>query len=594
MTPITPPPQKKSANSISSANINPAVNEEIMSLSETIPVPPGATHVSKEAFTNFKEQTITVTNNTRLSTISVIPKEQFIQAAFENAFIGVVVIDPQGIIIQSNTAFNNLTGYNVNELAGTKLTAIIHTESIKDYTTFWDGLLDNKDYVAAFESRFLNRSNQPVWIRNSFTLIKDQEGKPENILLLCVNINEEKRAQQKAGEITARFRFLADSMPQQIWTADANGNLNYFSHAFYEYSGLTYKDIKNSNWFNIVSAEDLNNTCRLWDLAVKTGEEFVIEHRLKRRDGNYTWQLSRGMAHKDIDGKIIMWVGTTSNIHRQKTVEEELEKQVLERTRDLQQANFNLKHSNHDLEQFAYIATHDLQEPLRKIRTYSSWINKKYFNELSEEAQNYMLNIENASKRMSVLIDDLLNYSLLLRPQESFEIADLNIILQKVIQEFASMITEKNVVINYAELPQLRVIPMQVYQLFYNLLSNALKFTADEILPVIDITSRVIGEEEVIALALDIDMSYIEIVFKDNGVGFRQEYAEKIFAIFQRLHNRNKYPGTGIGLALCQKIAVYHHGRIYARSNESEGASFYILLPLKSNAAIDDPLSLAG
>jgi PAS domain S-box-containing protein len=399
-------------------------------------------------------------------------------------------------------------------------------------------------------------------------------------MVVTVDINEEKSIQQKAEEITKRFRFLADSMPQQIWTADAKGNLNYFSRAFYEYTGIRNQDIRSSNWTKLVFSKDRKETYKLWKHSLETGEEFVAEHRLKRRDGQFIWQLSRAIAQRDQQGKIIMWVGTTSNIHRQKTVSDELEKQVAERTHDLEQANFNLKHSNHDLEQFAYIATHDLQEPLRKIRTYASWINKRHLQQLPEEAQDYLIKIENASERMSILIDDLLNYSLLLRPQEAYEITDLNYILDQVLRDFDAIIRERNATIQREELPPLKAVPLQIYQLFYNILSNSFKFAKEGQPPVISIKSRILTEAEIIALKLDIDLSYTEIIFQDNGIGFMQEYAEKIFSIFQRLHSRQKYPGTGIGLALCQKIVTYHHGRIYASSNENEGASMYIALPL--------------
>ncbi len=506
--------------------------------------------------------------------------EQNFSAAFENTFIGMTVADLHGFIIQSNQSFCEITGYSSDELVAKKFLTIIHPEDKTNIAAVWNDLFQNITGHVTIESRYENKLTETVWVRNSFSLIKDPEGLPKNVIIICVNINEEKSAQHKAEEIAKRFRLLADSIPQQIWTADAEGNLNYFSRIFYEYSGLTFEDIAGHNWTNIVFAEDRENTSNLWKRSIETGEEFVMEHRLKRSDGNFRWQLSRATAQRDHNGKIILWVGSTTSIHKQKTIEEQLEKQVMERTRDLENANFNLKQSNHDLEQFAYIATHDLQEPLRKIRTYSSWINKKFENTLPEEAHEYMLKIENASERMSTLVDDLLNYSLLLRPQEAFEITDLNTILDDVLKDFDPVIKDRQVVINRMHLPQLQLVPMQIYQLFYNLLSNALKFTNDERNAVIEITTRTLPVEEVIALQLNMDISFTEIIFKDNGIGFSQQYAEKIFSIFQRLNSRTKFSGTGIGLALCKKIVLFHHGVIYAKSTENEGASFHVILPI--------------
>jgi PAS domain S-box-containing protein len=506
----------------------------------------------------------------------------YFESVFRNSIAGMVITDLQGVISQANHTFSTLTGYSEGELAGMQLTSLIHPSDTENYSKFWNHLLSNDEEAGTIENRYLNKSEGEVWARNNLSALKDKEGNYKNMLIISINIQDEKRALYKAEEVAKRFRMLADSMPQQIWTADAAGNLNYFSHAFYDYSGLTPQDIKNGKWPGIVFPEDKENTDRLWQLSMETGEEFVIEHRLRRRDGNYKWQLSRAMAQRDHHGKIVMWVGATTNIHNQKTLEGQLEKQVLERTRDLEEANFNLKHSNHDLEQFAYIATHDLQEPLRKIRTYSSWINKKFAEDMPEEAHDYMMKIENASERMSKLIDDLLNYSLLLRPQEAFEMIDLDTILDQVLVDFDEVIADKHAVIERLPLPKLKVVPMQIHQLFYNLISNALKFSSDRE-TVIKITTRELSEEEIMPLKLDMDLRYMEIAFMDNGIGFSQEYAEKVFVIFQRLHNRVNYSGTGIGLALCQKIVHYHHGLMYAFAKENEGASFYIVLPLGSS-----------
>ncbi|MEO6000452.1 MAG: PAS domain S-box protein [Chitinophagaceae bacterium] len=511
-------------------------------------------------------------------------KDVFLQSAFENTFLGIAAIDLKGRFIQVNKAFCAITGYLETELLTKTHLAIIHPDDKKNYEVLWKNLMKNKEGVFVKEIRYQGKLEEIVWVRNSVSLLKDNAGNPQTVMLVSINIQEEKRAHQKAEEIIKRFRFLADSMPQQIWTADADGNLNYFSQAFYNYSGTTYNDIKDSNWTNIVYADDMENTDAQWKEAVESGNEFQIEHRLKSHDGSYKWQFSRALPQRDDQGKVVMWVGSTTNIHNQKIMEEQLEKQVFESTHDLREANFNLKHSNKDLEQFAYIATHDLKEPLRKIRTYSSWINKQFKKDLPEEVQDYMIKIENASERMSKLIDDLLAYSILLRPQEAFENTDLNVILDHVLGDFDLLINEKNAVVNRMHLPSLKAVPIQMQQLFYNLLSNALKFTVDDKQPVINITSRILTEKELLELQLDIDISYVEIIFSDNGIGFQQEYAEKVFTIFKRLNSRKKFSGTGIGLALCQKIVLYHYGRIYVKTKENEGAAFYVLLPLTEAA----------
>jgi two-component system, chemotaxis family, CheB/CheR fusion protein len=264
-----------------------------------------------------------------------------------------------------------------------------------------------------------------------------------------------------------------------------------------------------------------------------------------------------------------------------KLLAEELEKKVLERTFSLNKANSELNYSNESLEQFAYIASHDLQEPLRKIRTFSTLLQDRFKEFLPQGAQELITKITNSSDRMSTLIREVLDFSRILHSDLVFEKVSLNHTVSNIVSDFDLLIHEKNAQINYDKLPVIEAIPMQINQLFYNLISNSLKFSNKDLLPVITISSRMLTDEELSNHAtLDHDIPYCEISVKDNGIGFEQQYADQIFLIFHRLHGRNEFAGTGIGLALCKKIVVNHNGEIYAQSNEKDGALFRILLPL--------------
>jgi two-component system CheB/CheR fusion protein len=261
---------------------------------------------------------------------------------------------------------------------------------------------------------------------------------------------------------------------------------------------------------------------------------------------------------------------------------EELEKLVQERTVSLNEANNNLQHSNKNLEQFASIASHDLQEPLRKIRTFALLLRDRYSRDLPETARELIAKITSASDRMSSLIEQVLNFSKISTGGNRFERTDLTFILKKVINDFDLLVTEKNAVITIQPLPDIEAIPLQINQLFYNLLSNALKFSNPETPPAVAITSKMLTAKELEKHPdLDPKLTYYEICFEDNGVGFEQQFADQIFLIFHRLNGLELFSGTGIGLALCKKIAENHRGDIYAVSNENEGASFHIILPLK-------------
>jgi len=264
------------------------------------------------------------------------------------------------------------------------------------------------------------------------------------------------------------------------------------------------------------------------------------------------------------------------------TFAEELESQIKERTAALKKSNEELKKTNIQLDQFVHVASHDLQEPLRKILTFSMLLQDKHNDGLSTEVKSFLNKIEGASSRMTTLIQDLLNYSRLPQHEKLFSTTDLNETVKNILNDFELLIQEKKAKIKIAHLPTVDAIPLQMNQLFYNLISNALKFSKAAVPPVITITSRTLSEKEIEKYpTFNPSIPYVELIFKDNGIGFEQQYAKQIFTIFQRLHDKETYIGTGIGLALCKKIIENHHGEIFSNSKENEGALFHIILPLK-------------
>jgi two-component system, chemotaxis family, CheB/CheR fusion protein len=259
----------------------------------------------------------------------------------------------------------------------------------------------------------------------------------------------------------------------------------------------------------------------------------------------------------------------------------ELERKVVERTVALQDAIASLKHSNENLEQFATIASHDLQEPLRKIMTFANLLNKRHFNEIDNETNELLGKINQSAERMSALIKGVLNFSKVLDTKRKFEKTDLNEILLNVIGDFDLSIVEKKAEIKHDHLPIIDGIPSQINQLFYNLLSNSLKFSVTASSPIITITSRILTSTDVKKQPiLNAQANYAEIIFADNGIGFDQQFAEQTFLIFERLNSWERFEGTGIGLALCKRIVLNHQGIIYAESKIGEGAQFHIILPV--------------
>ena len=248
---------------------------------------------------------------------------------------------------------------------------------------------------------------------------------------------------------------------------------------------------------------------------------------------------------------------------------------------ELKKINEDLENSNLELEQFAAIASHDLQEPLRKIITFANIIQEKNL-DVAETAQPYIGKIVASAKRMKSIISDLLNYSRINDVGQFAVPTNLNDVIKNVINDFELTIREKNVVIEVEQLPVVPAIPLYMNQLFYNLINNALKFTRKDNPPKVWIRAKTLDQNEKAAYPdLNQQLPYTEILVKDNGIGFNEKFSEQIFNLFQRLHNRNEYSGTGIGLALCRKIVLQHGGKIFVKSKEKEGSSFFILLPLQ-------------
>jgi len=291
---------------------------------------------------------------------------------------------------------------------------------------------------------------------------------------------------------------------------------------------------------------------------------------------------------RDERAKIMKWFGTCTDIHDQKMLNEILEQKVKERTIELQKANAELEASNAELLQFASVASHDLKEPLRKIHIFSNLIKDRYLVNM-DGASGYIERIISASARMTKLINDLLTFTRL-SVNASFENVSLNRLVDEVMSDLELAISEKHAIIEVDDLPKIDAITGQIRQVFQNIISNALKFTKKDERPRIKITCEIVDRCAVEAKKNG-NGDFCRITIKDNGIGFDNQYAEKIFTIFQRLHSREQYDGTGIGLAITKKIIERHKGVIAGSGKENEGSKFVIVLPLKQEVGIEIEMS---
>jgi len=271
-------------------------------------------------------------------------------------------------------------------------------------------------------------------------------------------------------------------------------------------------------------------------------------------------------AYREPDGAISGIISVATEVTEQVIARQKIEEVVADRTKELATANTHLQRSNAELRQFAYIASHDLQEPVRKVSTYAQMLESSA-GDLNEPSKRYLERITRASARMQTLIRDVLAYSELSTEAPRFERVNLEDIVEDVKTEYELVIEQKKGLIKCEALPTIEAIPLQISQLFINLMSNALKYVRKDVSPVIIIRSELVGTN-------------YHIQVSDNGIGFDAEHADHIFSIFKRLHRKTEYSGNGIGLSMCKKIVQNHHGDIYATSHPGCGATIHVILPV--------------
>jgi len=399
------------------------------------------------------------------------------------------------------------------------------------------------------------------------------------ITIIGNEVTEQVIAKRKIEESEEHFRLMADLMPAKISNASATGDYTYFNKHWLDFSGYTFEELRDFGYHKIMHPDEMEEFHHRLQQAAETSTDCIMEMRFKNKEGDYKWHLNIASPVKDKNGKHISWVGVTTEMQHQKVQREELEHAVAERTSALLAANKELKKMNKELEAFTYVSSHDLQEPLRKIRTIAGRILEKENQNLSDSGKNYFYLMQNAAERMQTLIQDLLTFSRLSMADRKFETADLNIIIEEVKKEFKEAIAEKNAVIEVKEICEVKIIPFQFRQLMHNLISNALKFSNPAIPPHIKISSVNITSSKINVVNLPPNKEYCHISISDNGIGFEKEFAEKIFEVFQKLHAKDEYAGTGIGLAIVKKIIENHNGIISATSKINLGTTFDIYIP---------------
>ncbi len=426
--------------------------------------------------------------------------------------------------------------------------------------------------------KIINPDGAVKMLKGKGEVVRDENNKPVMLNGTCQDVTREYLLNKDLQEKEQNFKQLINSAPDAVIVINKNSIITLWNPKTTEIFGWTAEEVLGKHLsetivperYKVAHSEGMKR-------FLSTGEEHILNKtlELKACTKSGTEIFISLTISETTQGGNIAFIAFLRDISQQKNIQLELQKN----TKLLEYKNLELQRINQELESFNYAASHDLQEPLRKIHTYTGRIISRGKELLSPNQLSDFDRILNASSRMQNLIQDLLSFSQNTLKSQDTEPVSLNALIEEVKNTFINNIEEKHVEIVIEPLPVIKVVAFQFLQLFINLLTNAIKYQKQHTPPKIIISSRIVQGTSLTFEGIFPEIAYLEISVADNGIGFEQEYAEKIFDLFTRLHSKEKYPGTGIGLATCKKIIHNHKGYIRASGTPGEGATFYIYLP---------------
>ncbi|MBD2064941.1 PAS domain S-box protein [Funiculus sociatus GB2-A5] len=480
---------------------------------------------------------------------------------------------PDGFLDYYNQRWFDYTGMTLEQTQGWGWQPILHPDDVQNCLDTWNHAVQTGEPYKV-EYRFKRASDGKYrWHLGWALPLRDRNGNIIKWFGTSTDIDDQKRAEEGLRQSEERYRSLARATTQIVWTTNGQGEMITEQADWTAYTGQSEAEIQGWGWLEAVHPDERDRASQEWSQAIQTKSIYNTEFRLRGADGDYRYFNVRGVPLLSEEGEIREWIGTCTDITEKVLSQEairqlnaELEKRVIERTAQLEAAN-------KELEAFCYSVSHDLRSPLRAINGFSRILQEDYSDQLDPEAQRYQQMVQDNAQKMGELIDDLLSFSRLSRqPLRKQPVAILHLVRQ-VLAELQEEQQNRNIGITIGELPICQGDPALLKQVFINLLSNAFKFTRDREIAQIEIgynDQSLTNTQELITN----DVYFI----KDNGAGFDMRYAHKLFGVFQRLHRADEYEGTGVGLAIVQRIIHRHGGRIWAESAVNQGTIFYFTL----------------
>ena len=462
-----------------------------------------------------------------------------------------VLRGPDHIFEWVNPVYERLVGRPAGSLIGKPVRTSVPEAQQQVYIDLLNGVYQTGRPFEGHESLvFLDRGDgvlQDHYVNFVYLPTRAANGEIDGIFAHITDVTEMVFARKQVEESEAQFRTLAETIPHLAWVADEKGNRVWFNRRWYDYTGTTFDEVKDWGWAKVHDETTLPEVLRCWHEALASGEPFEMIYPLRGVDRSFRPFLTRIEPVKDSHGRVVRWFGTNTDIADQRRIEQEL------------------RRTNRDLEEFAYVASHDLQEPLRMVNIYTQQILRSIGTD-NEDLVQYSRFVREGVLRMEALIRGLLTFSRSVHAEElAVGTADLEAAVAESLSVLKDRIAEADAVVTATPLPLVRGDTAQLSHVFQNLISNALKYRRPGLPPAIRIGAARQQEEWIISV-------------QDNGIGFEPKYAERIFGLFKRLH-KEEYPGTGLGLAICKRIVERYGGRMWAEGKPGAGATIYFSLP---------------
>jgi PAS domain S-box-containing protein len=526
--------------------------------------------------------------------------EKFSRTVFYNSPVAkLVYTGPDMVLHQANEKMLEIFGKGDSIIGRPIMEAVPELKETHLFGAYTNVLNTGEIHTEMASRIMFIKNGAPYYGYYDYTYkpLYDAEGSIYGVICTAIDVTQEVIARNKLLEAEQNMRGAVDLAQLGTWSIDVATNGLNCSDRLIEWFGYDPSAQHYNEVIPILLEEDRQRVANAvaWGLNPESGgtydETYTIIHP---KTGKKRILHAQGKTVFDPEGRPVRMNGTAQDITIQMELQTELENRLQLRTEEiaavieelratneeLEQTNMQLVHSNGELQQFAYIASHDLQEPLRKISTFVQLLESKITEHLDQKALGYLDKIKDAASRMGKLIRDVLAYSALPKDDAAFVGVNLVDTVRNALEDYDVVMERTGAEVTWNELPVIQGIPLQMSQLFFNLIGNALKFIRPDVQPQIHIHCSMASPEEVRSANLKEGISYYKIQFSDNGIGMKAEDTQKIFNIFQKLHSKSEFAGTGIGLAMCKKIAQNHNGEIDAAQSNENGAVFNVYLPM--------------